>query len=128
MTYRGASEHRKEPSGEERLLWQLLRNRQLGGAKLRRQHPIVPFVADFASVEHRLIVEIDGGQHADKAERDAARTAYLEKRGYTVIRFWNNEVRENPEAVLEKILETLKAGKNSLAPEGGEGGAREAGG
>ena len=109
-------------------MWRLLRNRQLTGVKFRRQHPIDRFVADFAAVEHRLIVEIDGGQHAERTAQDAERTACLETRGYRVIRFWNNEVRKNLETVLDKIREALKTRSNSLAPNGGEGGAREAGG
>jgi very-short-patch-repair endonuclease len=109
VSARNTSEYRKTPSETERSIWGLLRNRQLAGAKFRRQHPIGRFVADFASVEHRLVVELDGGQHAEQTEQDARRTAYLEKRGYKVIRFWNNEVRENPEAVLEKILDALKS-------------------
>jgi len=68
-----------------------------------------PYVVDFFCPEAKLIVEVDGGQHADDAERDALRTRWLETRGYRVIRFWNNEVLANAEGVLRTILGMLRA-------------------
>jgi very-short-patch-repair endonuclease len=73
------------------------------GAKFRFQAPVGPYVADFLCVDARLIVELDGGQHGEQVEKDAARTKALEAAGYTVIRFWNNDVLANTEGVLKMI-------------------------
>lgn len=100
---------RTHSTDAERVLWQALRNRQLGGFKFRRQHPIPPYIVDFVCLEHRLIVELDGGQHADAQMYDAARTAQLEQAGYTVMRFWNNEFLANTHAALEEVLRALSA-------------------
>jgi adenine-specific DNA-methyltransferase len=78
---------RRNQSDAEGVLWRHLRNRGLGGRKFRRQHPIGPYVVDFVCIEDRLIVEVDGGQHADPACGDAARTRWLEAQGYRVVRF-----------------------------------------
>jgi len=86
----------------EALLWTRLRSRQLDGAKFVRQHPIGPYVADFCCRAARLVIELDGGQHADD-DADIARTRVIEANGYTVIRFWNNDVIENIEGVLVEI-------------------------
>ncbi|HCS68602.1 MAG TPA: endonuclease domain-containing protein, partial [Rhodospirillaceae bacterium] len=86
-----------------------LRNRQLDGHKFRRQHPIPPYVADFACVERGLIVEVDGGQHSERTEADAVRTRALQARGFRVLRVWNNEVMANLEGVLAVILRALEA-------------------
>ena len=83
-------------------MWRALRDRQLGGMKFRRQRPIAGFIVDFACIEHRLIVEIDGGQHADNAT-DETRSEKLRAAGWTVIRFWNNEVLASTQGVLETI-------------------------
>jgi len=98
---------RKEQTDAETKLWHMLRDRRLAGKKFRRQHPIPPYVVDFFCNEERLVIEIDGGQHAKAKERDEARTAFLEKHGYRVIRFWNNEVLKETEAVLERIWREL---------------------
>lgn len=90
----------------ERIMWFRLRDRRLGGFKFKRQWTIGRYVVDFCCIEQRLIVEIDGGQHG--AERDAFRTSALQGADYRVIRFWNNEVRENLEGVLTKLLEELQ--------------------
>ena len=90
-------------------MWSALRDRRLSRYKFRRQHPIGSYLADFACTEYRLIIEIDGGQHADNAA-DARRTARLESQGWTIIRFWNNEVLANTNGVVETILRALKAG------------------
>jgi very-short-patch-repair endonuclease len=87
----------------ERMMWYLLRDRRLNGVKFRRQVPVGPFIADFASIEHRLVIELDGGQHADSAS-DAKRDAFLAANGWRVLRFWNNEAMSNREGVLELIL------------------------
>jgi len=93
---------RRDATAVESKLWQRLRSRQIEGAKFRRQFPIGPYIADFACIELKLIIELDGGQHVESAT-DAVHTAWLETNGYTVIRFWNSEVIENLEGVLEAI-------------------------
>jgi very-short-patch-repair endonuclease len=97
---------RRQSSDAEIRLWAALRNRQLGGYRFRRQHPIGPFIADFACVEHRLVVEADGGQHNGSAADDR-RTDWLADRGWRVLRFWNNDILANTAGVLEAILEAL---------------------
>jgi very-short-patch-repair endonuclease len=101
---------RKNQTDAERKLWSKLRDNQIDGVKFRRQQPIGNYIADFVSFEKRLIIEIDGGQHNEdkntmKAEQ---RTAWLEKDGYRVIRFWNNDVLLNSEGVLMKIREATE--------------------
>lgn len=91
----------------EKRLWQALRNRQLQGCKFRRQHPIPPYVVDFICLERRLIIELDGGQHAEAISYDAVRTQFLERQGYKVLRFWNNELLENTQGALEAIRRAL---------------------
>jgi very-short-patch-repair endonuclease len=90
----------------ERRLWIRLRDHQLNGWSFRRQHPIPPYFADFACVEGRLIVEVDGGQHAE-SKLDMVRGRYLVERGWRMIRFWNNDVLANTEGVLQQILAAL---------------------
>jgi very-short-patch-repair endonuclease len=93
----------------ESRLWQRLRNRQLEGAKFRRQHPISSYIADFFCFDARLVVELDGGQHGEERERQAddRRTEYLENHGYRVLRFWNEEVLDNIDGLLETIARHL---------------------
>jgi len=93
---------RRESTDAERRLWSYLRNRQLGGFKFRQQVTIGRYIADFACVECRILIEADGGQHGDEADNE--RTAFLERLGWRVIRFWNNDVLENTEGVLQVIL------------------------
>ena len=109
-----AKELRANSTETERRLWQRLRNRQLGGHKFRRQVTVGPFIADFVCIDKRLIVEIDGGQHSE--ERDAARTAFLRSKGYRAIRFWNNDVMENADGVLQSILMELESHAPSPNP------------
>jgi adenine-specific DNA-methyltransferase len=87
-------------------MWFLLRDRRLDGVKFRRQVPIGPYVVDFASLQHRLIVELDGGQHADNPS-DAKRDAFLTGEGWRVLRFWNNDTLQNRDGVLQVIQEAL---------------------
>jgi len=98
---------RKNQTDAERKLWRCLRARELCGFKFRRQYPIGPYIVDFICVEKRLIVEIDGGQHATMSEIDNTRTEFLNARGYRVLRFWNNEALQQLDAVLAKILDSL---------------------
>ena len=81
---------------------------QLNGVHFRRQHAIGPYIVDFCSPSHKLIIELDGGQHLDQQEYDAERTAYLEAKGYHVLRFWNNEVMENLDGVVQVIVDHLR--------------------
>ena len=92
----------------ERTIWQSVRNRQLGGFKFRRQKPIGPFIVDFVCVEKKIVIEVDGGQHALNAGHDDKRSEFLRKKGYRVLRFWNNDVLKERNAVLEEILLNLK--------------------
>ena len=97
---------RRTGTDAERAMWRLLRDRRLEGVKFRRQVPIGPFVADFASITCRLVVELDGGQHAGSAS-DARRDAYLIAEGWRVLRFWNNDVMQNRVGVLESIAQAV---------------------
>ena len=94
---------RKNQTDVEQLVWKHLRNKQLYNYKFRRQFPIEPYIADFACLEIKLIIELDGGQHAQRISYDNQRSLFLEQRGFKVIRFWNNDVIENTEGVLETI-------------------------
>ena len=93
----------------ERKLWSRLRNRQLGGLKFRRQHPIGPYILDFYCHEAKLAVELDGSGHQepDQAEYDDNRSVELQAMGIRVVRFWNSDVMENLEGVLEFIIDAL---------------------
>jgi len=94
---------RKALTPAESKLWAYLRKRQAGGVKFRRQHPIGPYITDFCSLSHRLVIEVDGSGHLNWTEYDARRTAYLEQRGYRVIRFWNHQVLNDIEEVMREI-------------------------
>jgi len=104
---------RRERATEvEKLLWRRLRDAQLGW-KFRRQHPIGPYILDFYCHEGRLVVELDGGQHAKgrEAGRDRRRDRYLAEQGLRVLRFWNNEVLENMDGVVMAIVAALEDGR-----------------
>ncbi len=83
---------RKNPTEAERLIWQHLWRRQLGGFRFRRQHAIGPYIVDFYCFEERVAIEVDGGQHSRQAAYDAGRASFLESEGVRVVRFWNNQV------------------------------------
>ena len=89
-------------------LWHELRSRTFAGFKFRRQHPIGGYITDFACLEQKLLIELDGGQHAEQSNYDAARTAALEARGFRVLRFWNNDVLTEMESVLQAIFVELR--------------------
>jgi very-short-patch-repair endonuclease len=101
-----AREMRANPTPAERRLWTMLRDRRMPAAKFRRQHVIAPYIVDFACLERLLIIEADGGQHSDSAS-DPRRDAYLEQLGFRVLRFWNNDVLQNPSGVFEMIYAAL---------------------
>jgi very-short-patch-repair endonuclease len=99
---------RRDMTEVERRLWFLLRGRRLETHKFRRQHPVGAFIADFACVQHRLIVELDGGQHAEATVGyDARRTAWLECHGWRVMRFWNDAIFKTPDEVIDAIRTAL---------------------
>ena len=100
---------RQNATDAENLLWRLLRDRQLNGAKFRRQHPVGPFILDFYCDEFKLAIELDGGGHAEEKQKlyDEQRTMVLEGEGIRVLRFWNNDVLTKTEAVLEVIWNSL---------------------
>ncbi|MCY7355022.1 MAG: DUF559 domain-containing protein [Lysobacter sp.] len=99
---------RNSPTDAEGRLRRHLRGRQLDNCKFRRQHPFADYILDFACLERKLVVGLDGGQHAGAGNYDARRTAILEKAGFAVLRFWNNDIFENMDGVLELILQTLR--------------------
>lgn len=105
---------RVESTDAEKKFWSKVRNRQLGGAKIRRQWPIGGYITDFCCVEQRLVIELDGGQHADNPN-DVARSKVLENLGYRVLRFWNNDVLANIDGVLHEVLVHLKENDPSPA-------------
>ena len=98
---------RHNQTDTERELWQLLRGRELAGFKFRRQVPLGEYVVDFVCLSERLIVELDGRQHLERVDHDARRTAWLESQNFRVLRFWNNDVFGQREAVLQRILSSL---------------------
>ena len=98
---------RNQTTDAEHRLWQHLRGRQVQGCKFRRQHPFGNYVLDFACLERKFAIELDGGQHANEAAYDMHRTKQLERAGFRVLRFWNNEVFENIEGVVEVITAAL---------------------
>ena len=98
---------RAESTEAERKLWKHLRAKRFGGCKFRRQHCIGPYFVDLCCIKQRLIVELDGGHHAEQHERDATRTAYLTEQGYRVIRFWNEQVNREIDNVLEALYSAL---------------------
>ncbi len=98
-----ARELRKRATPAEKILWEQLRNRRLNGIKFRRQHVLGRSIVDFCSPEYRLVIELDGEFHREQVYQDQARTQELEDYGYRVIRFWNHEVEQNLDTVLDII-------------------------
>ncbi|MEW6516108.1 MAG: endonuclease domain-containing protein [candidate division FCPU426 bacterium] len=98
---------RENMTDVERKLWYSLKDRRFGGLKFRRQHPIGPYVVDFYCAEKHLVVELDGGQHAMNEKQDQEWSRYLELQGYKIIRFWNNDIQNNIEGVLQRLSEYI---------------------
>ena len=118
----GARAMRLEPTEAERKLWWNLRHRlPFAGSHFRRQVHLGRYIVDFASHGLKLIIEVDGGQHAEQERRDAARTRFLESEGYRVMRFWNNDVLGNIDGVLEMIQSAILATPTPTPPHKGEG-------
>jgi very-short-patch-repair endonuclease len=98
---------RKTTTPHESKLWYHLRSGRFKNLKFRRQHPIGKYIVDFCSISTGLIIELDGGQHNEQVIYDQARDKYLRTRGYTILRFWNNDIDRNLNSVLDKIFETI---------------------
>lgn len=100
---------RADMTAAERKLWHAIRGKQIYDCRFRRQHPVGSYITDFACIERMLVIELDGGQHQEQLGYDERRTAFLEARGWRVLRFWNNEVMENLDGVLWRIVEVLSS-------------------
>ena len=109
VTHLRAHALRRSTTGAEKKLWRHLRQLDLDGSHFRRQVPIGPYIADFACMAARLLIEIDGSQHAEdrKQATDEVRTRWLKKEGYRVLRFWNNDIAKNIDNVMEAIYAAL---------------------
>ena len=119
-----AKEFRRNATDAEKLLWRCLKGRQLGGLKFRRQEQIGRFIVDFVCFEKGLVIEADGSQHAQEKEKDKERTEWLNSQGFTVLRFWNNDILKNTESVLESIYAALNTSSTphpDPLPQRGEG-------
>ena len=114
-----ARQMRLQPTSAERILWKRLRHDvAVSGSHFRRQALIGPFIVDFASRRHRLVIELDGGQHT--LAGDASRTNFIEARGYRILRFWNHDVLGNVDGVLEMIASELTPTPDPSPQGGGE--------
>ena len=115
-----ARDLRKNSTEAERALWYRLSRRQLEGYKFRRQQPIGRYVVDFVSFERKLVIEVDGGQHKVQKEEDKKRDNWLERNGFKVLRFWNSEMFENLEGVLNVVRRNLLPPPPAPPARGGE--------
>jgi very-short-patch-repair endonuclease len=107
MANENARMRRKNPTISEGLLWSILRGSQLSGLRFRREHPVGPWILDFACVSRMLAIEVDGGYHDSNVEQDLARQADIENRGWTVIRFSSDQVEQDAEAVAREVVKAL---------------------
>ena len=110
---------RNNPTDAEKVLWKHLRLRQVEGHKFRRQQPLGPYIVDFVCLDRKLIVEVDGGQHLEQSASDAKRTAWLEGRGFRLLRYWNDQVLKEPEAVTEAIWNAMNPPAQPSPTKGG---------
>lgn len=108
LTRDAARKLRRDQTEAERKLWARLRSSQLNGFKFRRQHPLGPFFADFFCMEAKLVIELDGAQHADQSGSDDRRTEFLRSAGYVVLRFWNHQVISEIDEVVQRIADVLE--------------------
>jgi very-short-patch-repair endonuclease len=111
---------RREPTKAEAKLWAMMRGQRLGGMKFKRQEQLGDSIVDFVCFQARLIVEADGGQHAESSS-DAVRDAWLEAQGFRVLRFWNNDILGNPDGVARLILDAAQPPLPNPSPTRGEG-------
>ena len=119
---------RKNLTDTERCLWSRLRRQQINGYKFRRQFPLGIYIADFVCLKTRLIVEVDGGQHAEQTRKDALRDKSLVSQGFRVLRFWNNDVLRETDTVVEAIVQALKNTPTPFPPRAHEIRVRPLGG
>ena len=112
---------RQDMTVAERKLWSALRLSQMNGRKFRRQHPFENYILDFVCLEENLVIEVDGSQHFEQIDKDEVRTKILEKAGFRVMRFWNNQVMNEFEGVKEAIFLALKTHPHPGLPLEGEG-------
>jgi very-short-patch-repair endonuclease len=120
-----ARQLRKDPTDAERVLWQKLRFWQVNGWKFRRQQPLGGYIVDFVCLQKRLIIELDGGQHADRIDYDKVRDGWLCEQGFVVLRFWNNDVLKNLDGVVATIVKNLQSTPYlNPSPQGGRKGRR----
>ena len=115
---------RRTQTDAEKKLWSKLRDRQLSGIKFRRQHAIGKYIADFCCVESKLVIELDGSQHAQQSLADELRSHYLRQSGFCVLRFWDNDVLTKIDAVIEQIVGVLEGPHPNPLPKG-EGTGRD---
>ena len=113
-----ARSSRRSTTQTEALVWSRLWQRQLGGYRFRRQHPIGRYVADFVCLEQRLAIELDGDQHAEQAESDRARDDYIRERRFRVLRLWNREVLADLDGTLDALPAALEQPDPIAPPEG----------
>ena len=112
---------RHDGSDAEKQLWQQLRGRQLDGYKFRRQFVIEPYIVDFVCLEARLIIEADGGQHLEQGAYDEERSLLLQSMGFTILRFWNNQILVEQNSVLEQIKLALNEISSTISSPAGKG-------
>jgi very-short-patch-repair endonuclease len=98
---------RTNQTDAEHKLWRELRAHRFMGLKFKRQVPLGRYIVDFVCIEHQLVIEIDGGQHTDQVDYDSRRETWLRSQGYTVLRYWNNEVLQQLDGVLEQIRSAI---------------------
>ncbi len=98
---------RQRMTDAEKLMWSRLRSRRLAGVKFKRQQPLFGYIVDFVAPDRKLVIEIDGGQHAEQNDQDAKRSRMIEESGYHVIRFWNHDVLGNIDGVLQTVIQEL---------------------
>ena len=113
MKERARSLRRKSLDAEV-LVWQQLRSRRLPGCKFRRQVPIGNYIVDFLCEDPPIIIELDGGQHMEQERYDQTRTNWLQANGFLVLRFWNNDIAENLEGVLESLFSTIEKSRPAI--------------
>jgi very-short-patch-repair endonuclease len=121
LLHRHARRLRNDSTDTERFLWRYLRRRSLQGYRFRRQVPIAGYIADFACLEAKVVIEIDGGQHQEQRQKDMTRDRRVQAKGFTVLRFWDHDVLQETRAVLEEIDRVLKLRAPSPPPLAGEG-------
>lgn len=105
---------RAEMTRQEHALWAALRNKQLENRRFRRQHAIGPYILDFVCLSDRLVIEVDGGQHAEHPQPDMIRDQWLREHGFRILRFWNHQVDDELEAVLEVVQRALRPGTGCM--------------